>query len=136
MSRANEKDGVLRKCPTCETPVAKAVNLGLKDFAWANEKLPGKLGLMDFDGVLSRSGGRFLVLEFKPKAARVSIGARLTFGTLVSTGLFDVWVMWDLGNGRVKVGQCNDKGRTPTVKEYTLGQAGNMVAKWWEENSR
>lgn len=134
MSRKDEKDGVLRKCPTCETPVSQAANLGLKDFAWANESLPGKLGLMDFDGVLHQNkSGRMLVLEFKPKGAIITTGARMTFGAIVRDNpKYDVWVMWDQGNGRVKVGVVNDRGRTPYVKEYTLKQAGNLLKKWWE----
>ena len=133
--RKDEKDGVLRKCPTCETPVDQATNLGLKDFAWANEALPGRLGLMDFDGVLHQSKtGRMLVMEFKPKGAIVSTGARLAFGGLVRDNpRFEVWVLWDQGNGRVKIGKVNDKGRTPSVKEYTKAQAGVLVRRWWEE---
>lgn len=135
MSRANEANGVLKACPVCETPVDQAVNLGLKDFAWANEALPGRLGLMDFDGVLHQAKtGRMLVLEFKPRGARVSTGARMTFSGLIKDNPnYDVWIVWDQGNGRVKVAAVNDKGYTPSVKEYTRAQAGVLVRQWWEK---
>ncbi len=131
--RVDQKDGVLRKCPTCETPVPKSRNLGLRDFTWVNDALPDKLGLMDFDGVLTQyKTGRMLVLELKPRAARVSIGARLAFATLVKAG-YDVWVLWDQGDGKVKVGKCVESGRTPNVRQYTKGHVAKMVRRWWEE---
>ena len=130
--RAKQKDGVLHKCPTCDTPVAESKQLGLRDFSWVNEKLPDKLGLMDFDGVLTQyKTGRVLICELKPRAARISIGARLAFSTMVMKGC-DVWVIWDQGNGRVKIGKCIANGRTPMVREYTKAQAANLVRKWWE----
>lgn len=131
--RAEEKRGQLIACPTCDTPVAQTVNLGLRDYAWVNAELPGRLGLMDFDGVLSQSKtGRMLVLEFKPKGALVSRGARLTFKTLVGQG-FDAWVLWDQGNGKVKLGICDDTGWPQTPKLMTEHDAALRVRKWWDE---
>ncbi len=133
MARKTENDGELRECPVCETPLDKAVNLGLRDFNWVNEELPGKIGLMDLDGVLSQaSTGRMLVLELKPKGALVSRGARIAFGTLVKSG-FDVWIVWDLGKGRVKLGECNDKGWPQNVRELTRKRAAKLVVNWWLE---
>lgn len=129
--RATEKHGILRGCPTCGTKVSQTA-LGLRDFQWVNEVLPGKLGLMDLDGCLSQAAtGRALFLELKPKGERISIGARLTFALLVRSG-FDVWVIWDMGSGRVKVAECNDSGRTPVVREMTKQRAANLVKAWWE----
>lgn len=133
MARAIQKDGILRNCPTCDTPVADAKDLGLRDYRWVDEELPGKVGLMDFDAVLSQSkSGRMLVLELKPKGAYISIGARLTFQVLVKEGK-DVWVIWDLGKGRVKLGECNDTGRPQNVREMTRKRAAVLVRKWWEK---
>lgn len=132
MARAKEHDGPLRECPVCETPLAETVNLGLRDFSWVNEELGQKLGLMDLDGVLSQfSTGRMLVLEMKPGGKPVSTGARLTFAALVRAG-YDVWVVWDLGDGKVRVGECNDQGRTPTRKILTRKKLASAVRKWWE----
>jgi hypothetical protein len=132
MARAEAKEGVLRECPVCETPLDEAKNLGLRDFSWVNEELGNRLGMMDFDAVLSQlKTGRMLVLELKPKRKPVSTGARLTFATLVRAG-YDAWIIWDQGNGRVKLGVCNDKGRTPVVKEMTKRAAAVLVRKWWE----
>lgn len=130
--RKDQDNGVLKKCPTCDTPVADAKQLSLRDYTWVNEKLPEKLGLMDFDGVLHQyPTGRMLVLEFKPPGARLSMGARLTFAALVQSG-YDVWVIWDMGKNRVKVGQCNDRGHTPVVKEMTRNRCATLVKQWWE----
>lgn len=130
--RKGMKDGELRKCPVCETPIADTVNLGLRDFSWVNDELGNRLGLMDFDGVLSQlKTGRMLVLEMKPKGARVSTGARLAFAALVRAG-YDVWVLWDVGKGRLKLGECNDQGRTPVVRELTRRRAATLIRKWWE----
>ena len=132
MARKTAKDGELRKCPVCETPVADTVDLGLRDFSWVNEGLEKKLGMMDFDAVLSQAAtGRMLVLELKPRGARVSTGARLTFAALVQAG-YDVWILWDQGDGNVKLGICNDRGRTPEVGLLPRANAADMVRSWWE----
>lgn len=131
--RKDQKEGKLRACPCCETPLPDTTDLGLRDFSWVNDELPGALGLMDFDGVLTQhKTGRMLVLELKPKSKPVSIGARLAFSQLVKAG-YDVWVLWDQGNGRVKVGECNDQGRTPVVKEYTTKRVAVLIRHWWED---
>ncbi len=133
MARASEREGKLRGCPVCETPLAETKNLGLRDFSWVNEELGNRLGLMDLDGFLSQAKtGRMLVLELKPARKPVMKGARLAFATLVAAGV-DVWVIWDQGDGTVILGECNDKGFTPTRKTMTVKQAAVRVRKWWEE---
>jgi len=132
MSRTTVKDGVLRGCPVCGTPVAEAA-LGLRDYRWVNEALGNKLGLMDIDGVLSQAGtGRVLMLELKPRGARISTGARLTFALFVKAG-FDCWVLWDQENGRVKLAELNDKGRPINFKDMTIKRAATLVKRWWDE---
>lgn len=136
MARETEKEGILRKCPVCETPVDEAVALGLRDYQWVNDALPGRLGLMDFDGVLSQSAtGRMLVLEFKPKGGLVSRGARLTFRTLVGQG-FDVWVLWEQGKNKVKLGMCDDTGWPQKPKLMTQAEAAALARKWWDDGLR
>lgn len=132
MARADVKEGILRGCPVCGTKV-KDADLGLREYGWLNEALPGKVGLMDADAMLTQaSTGRALFLEFKPRSERISTGARLTFALFVKAG-FDVWVIWDVGKDRVKVGECNERGRTPVVREMTKKRAARLVALWWEE---
>ena len=125
--------GLLRRCPTCHTPVSEA-NLGLRDFAWVNEVLPGKLGLMDIDGALTQDAtGRGLFFELKPRGETVSTGARLTFKALRRAG-FDVWVIWDEGDGRHVVrGVCDRNGRVRNKVRMTRQRAAALVARWWQE---
>jgi len=132
MSRKNEPDGELRGCPTCGTRVAEA-DLGLRDYRWVNEVLPEHIGLMDIDGCLSQyNTGRVLMLELKPRGARVSTGARLTFALFVLAGM-DVWVVWDIGKNRVKVGVCNEEGRVVNIREMTRDRCAKKVLKWWND---
>jgi hypothetical protein len=72
------------------------------------------------------------MLELKPRGARVSTGARLTFALFVLAGM-DVWVVWDIGKNRVKVGVCNEEGRVVNIREMTRGQCAKKVLKWWNE---
>lgn len=139
MARANEIDGVLRACPVCATPVKDTEQLGLRLFDWANEALPGSVGLMDFDGVLHHAkSGRFLVVEMKPPGAWVSRGARLTYKELVKLGVFDVWVVWGPDKeGNVQRGVFDRAGRIQHVVEMSLDDLSEDIAAWWacrEEN--
>ena len=133
MARADAKEGLLIACPTCETPLAETKNLGLRDYRWVNEELGNRLGLMDLDGFLSQAKtGRMLVLEMKPLKKYVKKGARLAFATLVKTGMIDVWILWDQGDGTVVVGKCNDRGYTPITEHITLKETAVMVREWWD----
>lgn len=134
--RASEKEGKLRGCPTCGTKVTDA-HIGMRDFGWVNEVLPGRLGLMDIDGTLTQaSTGRVLMLELKPKGAPISMGARLTFALFVKAG-FDVWYVWDQADPtryqRVKVAVANIDGSPGTIRELTKSRLANLVKGWWED---
>ena len=132
MARAGEKDGVLRGCPTCGTRVEDTA-LGLRDFRWVNEELPGRVGLMDLDGALTHSQtGRVLLLELKPKGARISRGAQLTFETLISKGDVDIWVVWDHGGGKVAFSELDKTGRARQVRYLTQKRVAVLVRQWWE----
>ena len=131
MARKTVKNGILRGCPTCGTKVDTA-HLGLRDFAWVNEVMPGKVGGMDFDFVLTQHRtGRMLVLEMKPKGAYISTGARLSFSLLVSAG-YDVWLVWEQGDGTVKLAECNDQGRATNPAIMTEAEAAALILHWWE----
>jgi hypothetical protein len=133
MARADEREGTLRGCPVCETPIADTTSLGLRDFSWVNQELDNKLGLMDLDGFLSQyKTGRMLVLELKPARKPVMKGARLSFATLVRAGV-DVWVIWDQGDGTVVLGECNDNGFTPKTHTLTVKETAVRVRDWWDE---
>ena len=80
----------LRGCPTCGTKVAET-NLGLRDYSWVNPLLPGKVGLMDIDGLLERRG-KVLIHEYKPAAVAPTKGQLMTFRTLRKMGA-EVWTI-------------------------------------------
>lgn len=122
----------LRKCPTCLTPVADATALGLRDFRWVNEALPGKVGGMDLDFCINQAATeRALFLELKPQGARVSTGARLTFALLVKKG-FDVWVVWELGEGSVRVAHLNERGEEAYAATMSVASLAAAIIEWWE----
>lgn len=123
----------LRKCPTCG---GNAKDVGLRDYQWLNEKLPGKVGGMDIDMVLERKG-HYLGLEFKPKGGRVELGPRITFKGLVRSGIWDIWVVWDHGDDshgihHVEVGALDRKGDIPFVEKMPLSKFITRITDWYE----
>lgn len=131
MARADVKDGVLRGCPVCGTPVEEAA-LGLRDFRWVNEVLPNHIGGMDVDFVLSQARSqRALHLELKPRGAPLSRGARLTLALYVQLGL-DAWVVWDLGDGQVRRGLVDPRGQVRNIRTMTVTELAEDVAAWWD----
>lgn len=132
MARADEPQGLLRGCPTCGTPVSEA-KLGLRDYRWVNDALPGKVGGMDIDFTINQARtGRALMLEFKPEGAYLSTGHRLTFALFVKKGI-DVWVIWEQKDGSVKVGPVNKSGHTPVIEHMPIGKLRTLIREWWNE---
>lgn len=141
MARANVEEGKLRGCPTCGTKVSKA-KMGLRDFAWVNEALPGRVGGMDIDFCISqvRDKGkkhtRVLMLELKPAGAPISTGARLTFREFARQG-YDCWAVWDEGDGTVVLGKFDRAGRVRVREEpMTQDELATRIAKWWNDGYR
>lgn len=130
MSRATQKDGLLRGCPTCGTRVSEA-DLGLRDYRWVNEALPGKVGGMDLDFCISQARtGRALFLEFKPAGGLVSTGARLTFKLLREKG-FEVWVVWDRGD-IVDVSPVLLNGELGKKRILDRAALAEDIRAWWD----
>lgn len=129
--RAREDDKLLT-CPTCATPVASAEKLGLRDYRWVNGVLPGREGAMDIDGVIEKNG-YILAFEFKPKGARLSLGARLTLRSFVARGIH-VWIVWDHGdvNGThvVEAGAMAKDGTIPFVESMPLDELKRRILAW------
>jgi len=133
MARANVAEGKLRGCPTCGTKVSD-VDLALRDFDWVNRALPGKVGGMDLDFVLSQANsGRTLIIEMKPPGAFISMGARLTFKVFVKMGC-DVWVVWGPDKDGAVV-----RARMRTSGDWDVDDVDTMdvdvlaedIAAWW-----
>lgn len=132
MAREQVEQGILRGCPTCGTKVSD-VEMGLRDYRWVNDALPGKVGGMDVDFVLNQSRtDRTLIFEFKPKNAYISMGHRLTFRDMVRRGV-DVWIAWDQGDGTVKVGAVDRHGKTPFIEHMPIAKLRTQVRSWWNE---
>lgn len=116
----------------CGTKVDEA-DIGLRDFAWVNEHLPGKLGLMDIDGTLTQyRTGRVLMLELKPRGEVISEGARLTFALFVQKG-FDVWLVWDEGDGWVEAAELDTNGEPYGTRRIRRSTLARKVLDWWNE---
>jgi hypothetical protein len=132
MARATEHRGKLIGCPTCGTKV-KDIDIGLRDFRWVNEALPGKVGLMDIDGCITQAAtGRALMMELKPKDDVVSTGARLTYALFRNLGI-EVWLAWDEGDGWVKVCEMMVDGSWGRARKMRRTTLARHVREWWDE---
>ena len=109
--------------------------MGLRDYRWVSEALPGRVAPMDLDCVLEKNG-RFLVMEFKPKGVPLPLGQRLTLKALVRTGA-DVWVVWEntTDRERVEVGAMDRAGNVPFVEDMRLNRLRRRVTEWYQEAS-
>lgn len=135
MPVARTEEEALRTCPTCGTEVGKTSGLGLRDYRIINDKLPGKVGLMDIDGMLERKG-HVLMFEFKPIGAGISMGARISFKALVRKGI-TVWVVWSDGDAKkVEVGEIDRRGDVGFVEKMPLAKFIRKIAEWYEAADR
>lgn len=121
----------LRACPVCTTKVDEA-SLGLRDFRWVSEAMPGKEAPMDIDCVVEKSG-RVLMMEMKPKGASVPFGQMLTLRTFVRLGV-DVWVVWEEPEGTfVTVGEMTRSGAVPFKERMNIAKLKNRVLEWRQD---
>jgi hypothetical protein len=121
----------LRGCPLCHTPIAD-VDIGLRDYRWLGEALPGRVAPTDIDFLLERRG-KFLIHEYKPKGMPVNKGQRIALTRLVRKG-FDVWLVQ--GDGPVKVEDLGANGRAKRTDIMELGDLAGDVGRWFEEASK
>lgn len=119
----------LRGCPLCSTPIDN-LDLGLRDYRWVTEALPGKVAPMDMDFVLERNG-HVLIQEYKPEGAPLPLGQRLTLKTFVRMGC-DVWVVWE-GEKKVQVGMMDRYGNVAFIESMTPAKFKRKTTEWYEE---
>lgn len=122
----------LRTCPTCATPVDQTRAIGLRDYRWLADLLPGRVGPMDIDAVIHQAkSGRVLVMEFKAPGEPLSLGARLTLAHFVATGA-DVWVVWGpYDDGFYDAGVMDRTGAVVFVERVRLEGLRRRVREWW-----
>ena len=113
----------LRSCPTCGTKVHD-LDLGLRDFRWVAEHLPGAIAPMDIDFVLERKG-KVLMLELKPEGVGLSIGARMTYRTFEKMGC-SVWVVQ--GDGPMVT--LSRPGQSESVHMH-IDDLIQMIVEWY-----
>lgn len=128
MSRA--KEDRLRSCPTCATPLAETTHLGLRDYQWINDKLPGKVGFMDGDAILERRGN-VLMLETKPDGGYIPLGQKITLKALVRMGIH-VWCVWEKKDGKVEVGAMDRRGEVPFVETMSMVKFVRKITDWYQ----
>lgn len=88
---------------------------------------------MDVDFVLEKNG-RFLVMEFKEGGAPVHLGQRITLKEMVKTGIFEVWVVWELSDGKhVEVGSLNKRGTVDFVEKMSKQKLLSKALGWYKE---
>ena len=121
---------LLRKCPVCSTPVSEA-QVGLRDYRWLGDALPGRVGAMDIDFLLTQSAtNRALVIELKRPGEQVPQGQRLAFAQLRRMR-FDVWVVWTKNDGHVLRSIVQLDGLLSKPREITQRQLASLVGQWW-----
>ena len=108
----------------CGTKVAE-VNLGLRDYRWVNDLLPGKVAPTDIDFMLERKG-HVLILEFKPANGFVPKGQAMTFRTLRKMGV-EVWVV--RGDGPLVDVDFGDG----LVSHLPVSELAAETVRWYEE---
>ena len=123
----------LRGCPVCGTKV-KDINIGLRDFRWVADALPGRVAPMDLDCVLERRG-HVLIIELKPGGAPLPLGQRLTLKNFARMPDIDVWVVWEQADGKVEAGVLDRNGNVVFVESMTVRALNLRVTKWFEEAS-
>jgi hypothetical protein len=120
----------LRACPLCGTKVSD-IQLGLRDYKWLGNALPGKVAPTDVDFLLERNGN-FLVMEFKPEGVPLGAGQRIALKALVRKG-FDVWVVREVDPAWVGVTVLNARGDEDAQRRMTRTELVREVSEWWEE---
>lgn len=131
MTMSNEP---LRGCPTCGTKVTE-VQMGLRDYRWVADALPGRVAPMDLDSVLERNG-HVLIMEFKPHGMALPLGQRLTLKAFVRKPNTRVWVVWEDENKKhAEVGEMDRNGNVNFVERMTIAKLRNKVATWFEQAS-
>lgn len=124
----------LRSCPTCGTRVPNTT-LGLRDYRWVSEGLPGKLAPMDLDFVLE-SSGQFLCVEFKQPGQSIPLGQRITLRALVNSG-WTVWTVWHRdGALEAEAGLMDTHGDVPFVSKIAVTDLATWVNKWLKDERR
>lgn len=103
--------------------------MGLRDYRWVSDLLPGREAPMDLDCVLEKNG-HFLVMEFKPEGAGIPLGQRITLRSLVKLDM-DVWVVWEGRDGKhVEVGSLTEYGEVLFVEKMMRPKLANKVVEW------
>lgn len=120
----------LRGCPLCHTPI-EDIDIGLRDYRWLGDALPGRVAPTDIDFLLERRG-KFLIHEYKPKGMPVNKGQRIALTRLVQKG-FDVWLIQ--GDGPVRVEDLGPNGRPRSVKGMAVDYLADAVGEWFEKAS-
>lgn len=123
-------NAALRGCPLCGAHVSDG-QLGLRDYRWLGDTLPGRVAPTDFDFVLERHG-RFLIIEFKPPGGALPMGQRITLKALARDPRFTVWIVWH-GDGelRATLGPVDARGDILVREEMSLTHLRSLVKKWY-----
>jgi len=121
---------LLRGCPTCGTRVADT-DMGLRDYRWVADALPGRVAPMDLDCVLEKNGN-VLIMEFKPKGMALPLGQRLTLKAFVKKPNTRVWVVWeDPSHKHAEVGEMDVYGNVNFIERVTIAKLRSKVSTWF-----
>jgi len=122
----------LRGCPLCKTPVTE-IQLGLRDYRWITERLPGKVAPMDGDFILERNGD-FLFIEFRQPNEFITRGKQISIDGLRAIPQIEFWV----------VEAPDNHGPETEVKVYwnssvpqlmSRRELEDYILKWYEARS-
>jgi hypothetical protein len=116
----------------CQKPV-KPGELGLRDYRWLSDALPGRNGAGDIDGLITQNKtGRALMLEFKPGGAALPLGQRLALQLMVRKDI-DVWVAWDEDLSNIEVRKLDRDGQLSGPRYVDQAGFAGMLRAWWDK---
>lgn len=131
----------LRTCPTCGREAGDSDEgsplLGLRDYRWISQHLPGKVSFTDGDAILERKGN-ILMLELKPAGQAIPLGQKITLKAFVRKGVH-VWVVWDQGDydkpggPHVEVGEMDRAGNIKFVQRVPIRALVRAIETWWKD---
>ena len=139
-------DERLHTCPTCGSDAEHIQKgLGLRDYRWINDVLPGKEGCMDGDAIYEKKG-HVLMLETKParksEGLGMGLGQLITLKALVRKGVY-VLMVWGpkayndaglrLARPTYEWGYLNERGEVLDVYETSLEGLKEEVLSWRQD---
>lgn len=124
---ARTEEQSLRKCPTCG---GEYDDLGMRDFRWLAEILPGKAGATDLDCLIHHWKRHAILLIETSETKWVPRGKAILLDELTDSKVptWDIYIVVDKHFPHLLV----SKWGHPEWKEMHIEEFSGLVRFWWE----